>query len=147
LRTDPLSRDLVRKVVNDAPKYVGDATAIFGYLSTRISSFSAAEVNLLRDAAILPIGSGPAVKHVRPGEAYFGAQAAIDPLFKELFIFVEDYGPAARPFLSAVGVREAPTAVEVAQMLVNDPQRFYSLAGNADRYLCVDLLSFEPDCH
>ncbi|KAA1076394.1 hypothetical protein PGT21_005731 [Puccinia graminis f. sp. tritici] len=56
--------------------------------------------------------------------------------FKSLFTYI-DFGPSARPFLLACGVKNEPTVQEIAQMLIADPAKFYALAGSAEEYLQV----------
>jgi hypothetical protein len=69
---------------------------------------------------------------VKPGECYFKRDDGQSHFHSKLFTFI-DFGIRANNFLSACGVRNAPTTDEVARTLVADPQGFYSLTGGAER--------------
>jgi hypothetical protein len=66
-----------------------------------------------------------------PWECHFTGQTRAD-YHSQLFIFV-DFGPHANSFLSACGVKHAPSIEEIAQIMLNDPRHFYKLAGGRDK--------------
>ncbi|GAA5986839.1 hypothetical protein JCM11641_007813 [Rhodosporidiobolus odoratus] len=140
LRRDPLPQDLVAALVSEPPKTVAEASRVFAYLSGQISGFSSSDIEALRWASFIPVRKPAATTYepLPPVNLYFStADTSLPAGLKSLFTTLPDFGPAARPFLVAVGVKEAPSTVEIATMLIGDPAKFYDLAGASDRYLSV----------
>ena len=69
---------------------------------------------------------------VRPSECYFRKDDEQTNFYSKLFTFV-DFGVRGKGFLSACGVRTAPTTEDVARRLVDDPDVFYKLAGGEEK--------------
>ncbi|GAA5897454.1 hypothetical protein JCM8208_003276 [Rhodotorula glutinis] len=139
IRRDPPAGQLVAALIGNPPQTLAEASKIFAYLSGQVSSFSTAELDALRWAAIVPVRK-PDLKIdvVPPLNLYFSTSDSILPSgLKGLFSTVPDFGPAAKPFLVACGVKESPSTAEITTMLISDPSRFYDLAGSAERYLSV----------
>ncbi|GAA6047852.1 hypothetical protein JCM3770_004674 [Rhodotorula araucariae] len=139
IRRDPPADRLVAALVSNPPQTIAEASKLFAYLSGQVSSFTSAEVDALRWAAIIPVRKPDLkVEVVPPLNLYFStSNTVLPPGLKSLFATVPDFGPAAKPFLVACGVKESPSTAEVATMLIGDPPRFYDLAGSSERYLSV----------
>ncbi|KWU45472.1 hypothetical protein RHOSPDRAFT_28836 [Rhodotorula sp. JG-1b] len=139
IRRDPSPDRLVEPVTAAPPKTIAEASRIFAYLSTQVSHFSSAQLETLRWAPIVPTKT-PDLKleNLPPLNLYFQtSESSLPSGLRSLFRTVPDFGPAARPFLVACGVRESPSTSEIATLLISDPQRFYDLAGSSERYLAV----------
>ncbi|KAI8335578.1 hypothetical protein BC941DRAFT_430703 [Chlamydoabsidia padenii] len=115
------------------------------YMASRMGDFAFAHWDKLRNMKFIPVvdkrrnlpsSSSPEenVILVRPTECYFESD---DTNFhKELFLYV-NFGALANSFLRSCGVKDEPTILELANMLVQDPQRFWDLCGGGERYLTV----------
>ncbi|GAA5832862.1 hypothetical protein JCM11251_000508 [Rhodosporidiobolus azoricus] len=140
LRRDPLSQDLVAALISKPPESVAEASKVFAYLSSMISHFSSSDIEALKWASFIPARKPDQVKYAPypPLGLYFSTSDTTLPSgLKSLFQTVPDFGPAAKPFLIAVGVKESPSTVEIAQSLIANPSQFYDLAGSSERYLSV----------
>ncbi|GAA5899994.1 hypothetical protein JCM6882_007020 [Rhodosporidiobolus microsporus] len=140
LRRDPLPQDLVAALISKPPETVAEASKVFAYLSGMISHFSSSDIEALKWASFIPVRKPDQLKYSPhpPLHLYFStADTTLPSGLKSLFQTVPDFGPAAKPFLVAVGVKESPSTVEIAQSLIANPGQFYDLAGSADRYLSV----------
>jgi hypothetical protein len=83
------------------------------------------------------LARGNDVTLYRPTQCYLKFDASAK-FHSKLFVFV-DFSDKAAHFLRMCGVRDAPSTQEVAQILVNNPQEFLTLAGSRDR--CVSFQS------
>jgi hypothetical protein len=137
LRRDPRPKELVAALVSNPPSTIAEASKIFAYLSSQVSTFASADLDALRWASIVPVRKPDGkVDVVPPLNLYFSTSDTSLPTgVRSLFATIPDFGPAARPFLVACGVKESPTTPEIATMLIADPARFYDLAGSSERYL------------
>jgi Protein of unknown function (DUF3684) len=87
---------------------------------------------------IVPIG-GPRLSKVEDGfvrwlpprQCFFGDEPQAR-FHSKLFEFV-DFGTAANSFLSACGTKREPSVEEIAQILLEDPRKFYELANGRDK--------------
>ena len=140
LRTDPPPADLVRAITNKPPQDRATATKQFAYLSTQVASFSSQQLGVLKDSKIIPVvrKSGAPVQLETPSTCFLASPESSAGIYASLLSFV-DFGTASQPFLRAVGVKNEPTPAEIAGLLLQDPTKIYSLAGNAEKYLCVGL--------
>ncbi|OAV92499.1 hypothetical protein PTTG_01164 [Puccinia triticina 1-1 BBBD Race 1] len=136
LKQNPDPQELLDRLLKQTPPDPKKAKTVFEYLSTRVADFSQSQLQTLKQAQFVPI-SGKEVTHVAPGGCFFqSTDSANQGPFKSLFTYI-DFGPSARPFLLACGVKNEPTVQEIAQMLIADPAKFYALAGSAEEYLQV----------
>ena len=65
-----------------------------------------------------------------PSQCYFKGKFRSKLQYK-LFVFV-DFGTSANSFLKACGVKEEPSMEDIVLVLLEDPQRFFQLAGGWD---------------
>jgi hypothetical protein len=68
-----------------------------------------------------------------PNQCYFLKEVR-DRLHSKLFASV-DFGPQANSFLSACGAKDEPSVEEIAVILLTNPQRFWDLCQNEDKYV------------
>lgn len=97
----------------------------------RCADFSSNDLATLRRGQVIPIGE----RLVEPTSCFFKADSSLPPGLKSLFITLPDFGMAARPFLTAIGVKETPSPAEIGSMVIADPGRFLDLSGSSERYL------------
>ncbi|ORX61525.1 hypothetical protein DM01DRAFT_1404308 [Hesseltinella vesiculosa] len=122
-----------------------DATAmrpIFEFMATQMGRFDQAIWNRLRELKCIPAAaksqgskSASSMTLVTPSDCYFESSTE-STLHKELFLYV-DFGQVANAFLRSCGVKNEPTTLELASMLVKDPQRFWDLCGGGEGYLSI----------
>ncbi|POV96419.1 hypothetical protein PSHT_15145 [Puccinia striiformis] len=137
LKQNPDSQELLDRLLKYPPSDSKKAKSVFEYLSTRVADFSQSQLQTLKQSKFVPISGKKEVPHVAPGGCFFqSTDSANQGPFKSLFTYI-DFGPSARPFLLACGVKNEPTVQEIAQMLIADPAKFYALAGSAEEYLQV----------
>lgn len=92
----------------------------------------------LSNLQIVPTYSSGVRKWLKPTQCYLG-EATQDDLHSRLFVFV-DFGPVANQFLRACSSKNEPSVTEVAESLIEDPQRFYSHAGGHEKYVPVEYV-------
>lgn len=98
--------------------------------------FSNADLQRLRAEKIIPIRSSTAFTLTRANACFFALDSSIPSGLQSLFTTLPiEFDFASKPFLVAIGVRESPSIVDVAEMLVEDPDRMYGLAGTTEKYL------------
>lgn len=149
---NPPRQKLLQRLLTDPPRDHSKAKTIFEYLGSRQGDFYTPDWTNLRIQKFIPVAeqsADPAATNdikkgsvptptkiilVEPTSCYFESEQA--SFLKELFIYV-DFGATANGFLRACGVKDEPTTVELAQMLVRDPQRYWRLSGGGERYLGV----------
>lgn len=84
------------------------------------------------------VKSKQAVRLLAPSQCYFRKDAQAQ-IHSKLFTFV-DFGTQANQFLSACGTKHEPTVEEIAQILLENPRRFWELADSSTEK-CVYILS------
>jgi Protein of unknown function (DUF3684) len=88
---------------------------------------------------IVPVGGAPRrgkiedspVRWLPPRQCFFGDETETR-FHSKLFEFV-DFGTLANNFLSACGTKREPSVEEIAQILLEDPRKFYELANGRDK--------------
>lgn len=139
VRENPSSDKLVAAFVGRLETDHDKARKVFEYMASRMGDFSRDQWALLRQLAFIPVqdknGSTTAQLY-QPAQVYFESDASTTTFHKELFIYVS-FGAQANSFLRSCGVKDEPTTVELAAMLVKDPQRFWDLSSGGERYLEV----------
>jgi hypothetical protein len=108
------------------------------YYSNCVPGFSQEELTRLSELPIVPTGSSTAWQHLAPIQCYLGKG---DGFHTKLFVFV-DFGFTGNGFLRACGSKNEPSVQDIAESLVEDPERFYNLAGGhegyASSYFCLN---------
>ncbi|KAI8974636.1 hypothetical protein BDB01DRAFT_805850 [Pilobolus umbonatus] len=109
------------------------ATKKFEFMAGRMGEFSSKHWQLLRQTPFIPVKQGNILLRKEPSECYFESEESAS-FHKELFLYVH-FGSLANSFLRSCGVKDEPTTVELAAMIVKDPQRFWDLSSGGERYL------------
>ncbi|KAI9494351.1 hypothetical protein BDB00DRAFT_974372 [Zychaea mexicana] len=135
IRENPDAKRLVDAFLQKVTKDVTQAKRIFEYMASRMGDIGYEQWPKLRDVKFIPVKShqGDTVL-IEPAQCYFESGEAT--FHKELFLYV-DFGQLANSFLRSCGVKDEPTTMELASMLVKDPSRFWNLSGGGERYLAV----------
>lgn len=107
----------------------------FEYMATRIPEFSNTHLSQLKTLAFIPVKENNLMTLKSASSCYFESENS-NNYYKDLFTYV-DYGSPANSFLRACGVKDEPTIMELAEMIVRDPQRFYNKSSGGERYLSV----------
>jgi len=76
---------------------------------------------------------GQSSGYLPPKQCYFSEENKSGYLSK-LFVFV-DFGVTANSFLAVCGAKRQPSVDEIAQILLEDPDRFYAMTGGHVKYL------------
>ena len=137
LASDPKPAQLIQQLEKRPPPDRQTADPIFAYLASRINTFTAGDCSKLNGLSFIPAEKGTkgSEAHFAPNKCFFFSSET-SAVFASVFSFVS-YEGAAKSFLSACGVLDAPSPRQVAQMLVDEPSRFLALAGNAEAYLQI----------
>ncbi|KAI8149845.1 hypothetical protein BJV82DRAFT_2121 [Fennellomyces sp. T-0311] len=130
IRENPDANRLIEAFLKSVTMDIDKAKRMFEYMASRMSDIGYQQWPKLRDAKFIPITN----QLVQPSQCYFESGEA--SFHKELFLYV-DFGQVANSFLRSCGVKDEPTTMELASMLVKDPGRFWSLSGGGERYLSV----------
>ena len=137
LASDPKPTQLMEQLQRRPPTSHQAADPIFAYLASRVNTFTAGDFSTLHTMAFIPAEKGTkgSEPHIAPNKCFFKSSET-SPVFASVFSFVQ-YEGAAKSFLSACGVKDAPSPQEVAQMLIAEPNRFLALAGSPEAYLQI----------
>lgn len=125
---DPAIFQAAERLLRNPPKTRSDAKVMFGYFATRLNDIGP-NGNLaerLGESAIVPaktIKSGN-VKMVSPRSCFLGDSQT----YGDIFDFV-DFGADANAFLLKIGCKHEPNPLELAQMLVREPARLFTVLG------------------
>ncbi|KAI0701855.1 hypothetical protein BC835DRAFT_1435271 [Cytidiella melzeri] len=137
IRDHPPTTMLVSLLERNPPENVQTARQWYGAMASRIADFSNKELETLSQLLIVPIVDDKGKKTLRlmaPNQCYFKKDAQAQ-IYSKLFTFI-DFGTQANQFLSACGTKHEPTVEEIAQILLENPHRFWELADNStENYL------------
>ncbi|EED19324.1 HATPase_c domain protein, putative [Talaromyces stipitatus ATCC 10500] len=134
----PPVMECVQSILKAPPKTPSEAKGIFTYMASLVPDLKEADIRRLGDAFIIPIPNRstlekrPSMRYVSPKNCYLGESED----YKDIFDFV-DFGPLGNLFLQAVGSKQEPTMIEVAQMLVKEPARISSKFQSPEKYLSL----------
>ena len=138
VRNHPPIESCLDVLIQNPPVTRKDARATFGYFASRLGEVSLQHVQKLTDANFIPISvDGSKVekdqrhRYISPRQCFLGDS---DSVYKDMFNFC-DFGQEANSFLLRCGSKPEPTKVEVAWLLVQDPQNVLSILASAEKYL------------
>lgn len=133
LASDPPVSHLISALKGRPPTNRQQATFCFEYLSTRSvkRDFSPTQVNELSTMAFIPLDD-LASTMVAPKDCYVGHPSV--PIYGKVFTFV-NFGSHANAFLVECRAKKEPTLDEIANVLVDNPQKFLQLAGSKAMYV------------
>ncbi|KAI9832550.1 MAG: hypothetical protein M1819_004340 [Sarea resinae] len=140
---DPPMQDCIVKLIKDPPKTRRETRDMFGYFSARLGEMGPNSVERLKNAEIVPIfpksdtANVPAEKHssvryVPPRLCFLGD----NQMYGDIFDFV-DFGQEANTFLLKCGSKHEPSRIELAQMVVREPNRTLATFQSYEKYLDV----------
>lgn len=95
------------------------------------AGFSQRELARLSELPIVPTRFPSGWQQLAPAQCYLG-EGTKDEFHAKLFVFV-DFGPTANRFLKACGSKNEPSVKDIAESLLEDPERFYGLAGGHEK--------------
>ncbi|GAA5922620.1 uncharacterized protein JCM15063_003364 [Sporobolomyces koalae] len=135
---DPSGSRLASALVASPPQDIASASKVFAYLSSQVSQFDKSDIETLQFGAWVPLRHpGGTVEIVSPLNLFFSSDSTLPAGLRKLFVTIPDFGASARPFLLACGVKDSPSTLEIASMLIGDPKKFFDLCGSAERYLSI----------
>lgn len=105
------------------PPSMQKARVYFEYLASRIAEISISDWNVLSTLKFVPVGKDG--MFAAPITTYFDGD---DKSFVKFFQYC-DFGNTANSFLRSCGVKDQPTPLEIAVMIVKDPQSFLDAMG------------------
>lgn len=105
------------------------------YMASRLGDFSSSQLSQLQSFSFIPVKENNVFTLKTPTSCYFESEHSAN-YYKDLFTYV-DFGSLANSFLRSCGVKDEPTTVELAAMIVKDPQLFYNKSSGGERYLGV----------
>ncbi|KAL8283592.1 hypothetical protein RQP46_005387 [Phenoliferia psychrophenolica] len=135
--SDPPPALLVAALLKAPPAGIEEAQSVFSYLSTQVSQFSQTQIATLRSASFVPVIVAARPEHRSPSVCFFSSDPSLPPGLTALFQTLPDFGLAAKPFLTAVGVKESPSTTEIATLVLENPSKLLDVSGSAERYLSV----------
>ncbi|KAI6027972.1 hypothetical protein PISMIDRAFT_91498 [Pisolithus microcarpus 441] len=116
----------------------------FEALFDHMASFSAPDLTKLSGLPIVPTGSPSALKFLPPTQCYLD-QGTKPVLYAKLFVFV-NFGTKANRFLGACGSKSKVSIEDVAEVLIDNPEKFFELAGGYEGFL-VELRKLAYQIH
>ncbi|KAF8626827.1 hypothetical protein AX15_004659 [Amanita polypyramis BW_CC] len=114
-----------------------EAHVWFELLAGRVSEITEEDRDRLSQMPIVPYNvqtdSNQGLTYLPPTQCYFSNENKTEYLSK-LFVFV-DFGVTANSFLAVCGAKQQPSVDEIAQILLEDAERFYSMTGGHVNFL------------
>ncbi|KAG8913852.1 hypothetical protein FRC02_005284 [Tulasnella sp. 418] len=120
------------------------AQGYFEYLAMRVADFSTKDLDVLRDASIIPTSSqkddsnsGEDVTWVmvKPRECILETEAktTLSNLHSKIFVSI-DFGSKGNIFLKACGVKDQPDIEDIVPIILQDPKKFLNVVGGPKGY-------------
>ncbi|KAK9702383.1 hypothetical protein K7432_011269 [Basidiobolus ranarum] len=132
VREYPYPAQLLKRLETDPPKTKEKGKAVFEYLARFQADFSHSHWSTLRNLEFIPLDDNG--KLADPRSCYFDKK---DSGFHPDLLTVIDFGKTANIFLASCGVKEEPSPVELAQLVVRSPHQFLNRNGGAEKYKAV----------
>ncbi|KAG6375033.1 hypothetical protein JVT61DRAFT_3813 [Boletus reticuloceps] len=98
-----------------------------------LPAFSPPDLTKLSGLPIVPTGSSNTPILLPPTKCYLD-QGPKPPLHAQLFIFV-NFSAKANSFLGACGLKNRVSIEDIAEVLIENPERFFELAGGYEGFL------------
>ncbi|KIJ08708.1 hypothetical protein PAXINDRAFT_182233 [Paxillus involutus ATCC 200175] len=135
----PPTSKLVDLLEKTPPRDEETAGQWFEVLFDHMAIFSPPDFIKLSGLPIVPTGPSSTPKLLPPTKCYLD-QGAKPVLYANLFVFV-NFGTKANCFLNACGSKNKVSIGDVAEKLIENPERFFKLAGGYEGFL-VELRKF-----
>ncbi|KAG0933842.1 hypothetical protein G6F57_009475 [Rhizopus arrhizus] len=133
VRENPTAEQLIQAFLSNIETDHNNSKKRFEYMASRMGDLSRSHWQQLKQTAFIPANQNNVVVLKEPSNCYFESDGSAS-FHKELFLFV-NFGTLANSFLRSCGVKDEPNTVELASMIVKDPQRFWDLSSGGERYL------------
>ncbi|KAF8119380.1 hypothetical protein EV363DRAFT_1511706 [Boletus edulis] len=130
---DPPTPKLLDLLEKNPPPDEGTARRWFATLFDHISAFSPPNLIKLSGLPFVPTGPLIAPKFLPPTKCYLD-QSPKSALYAKLFVFVE-FGTKGNHFLSACGSKNTVSIEDVAEVLIENPEKIFKLAGGYEGFL------------
>ncbi|CAB4431331.1 unnamed protein product [Rhizophagus irregularis] len=132
VRQNPNREELLSKLLQNLPRDEINAEKIFGYLSSRQADFNHSDWNKLANFDFIPIrNQSNGIFLTRPCKCFFKFQDELKDHFLQI-----DFGKKANRFLQSCGVKDEPSSIEYAELLVKSSHELWQLIG-VEKYLNI----------
>jgi len=137
VQSDPPIMECVDRLVKDPPETKRRAAELFSYFGTRLLELSGRPLEVLQQANFVPVhsrtpDSKTPIRHLPPRLCFLGDGAGNK--YTEIFAYV-DFGRDANSFLLKCGSKHEPSTLELAQLVVREPARIFTVFESPERYL------------
>ncbi|RGB36391.1 hypothetical protein C1646_758117 [Rhizophagus diaphanus] len=132
VRQHPNREELLSKLLQNPPRDVVNAEKFFGYLASRQTDFNHSDWNRLVNFNFIPIrNQSNEIILTSPCKCFFKFQDELKDLFLQI-----DFGEKANRFLQSCGVKDEPSSIEYAELLVKSSHELLKLIG-IEKYLNI----------
>ncbi|MCJ1249900.1 hypothetical protein MMC30_007126 [Trapelia coarctata] len=137
VQNDPPIMESVDRLIKEPPETKRRAAELFGYFATRLQDISGRPLEILKQANFVPVpsrttDSKTSIRHLTPHLCFLGDGAGDN--YAEIFDYV-DFGMDANSFLLKCGSKHEPSTLELAQLVVREPARIFTVFESPERYL------------
>ncbi|GBB83162.1 hypothetical protein RclHR1_00010044 [Rhizophagus clarus] len=133
IRQNPDREKLLNRLTQDPPQDENNAKEIFEYLASQQACFTYSDWKKLSDFKFIPT-KNEKQPLVSPCSCFLIIQ---DEMLKDFFSCV-DFGEIANRFLSSCGVKNEPSPIDYAELLVKSSHKLWNSIGNdAESYLFI----------
>ena len=137
VETNPPVLECIERMVKAPPESHRRAIELFSYFASRLNELDPRSLAVLTKASFVPVKSrSPSLKDsnrfLPPRLCFLGA--GNDDRYSEIFDYV-DFGSTANSFLLRCGSKHEPSTQELAQLVVREPARVFTVFESPDRYL------------
>lgn len=150
--TYPPMELLLQLLIRKPPSTVAIAFTQFSLIAKLQPVISRTDRDSMSELSFIPIEKkGSVMRLTSPNKCFF-KQTGVEPIYHDIFDFI-DFGPQGNQFLRAVGVRDEPSTVQIAGMLVNDAVNVWTICGSESKYTALltqisrDIASVKKDRH
>ena len=136
VETNPPILECVERMVKAPPESHRRATEVFSYFASRLNELRGRSVDLLIQANFVPVTNKSSSSKgsnifLPPPLCFLGTG---NDKYSEIFDYV-DFGSTANSFLLRCGSKHEPSTHELAQLVVREPARVFTIFESPDRYL------------
>ncbi|RIA91695.1 hypothetical protein C1645_692396 [Glomus cerebriforme] len=134
VRQHPSRDKLLNRLIENPSQDENKAREIFEYLASRQGDFNQFDWNKLAGLKFIPIRSKNVIVLTNPRSCFFKGQ---EESYHDFFSYI-DFGSKANKFLQACGVKDEPSPIEFAELLVKSSHKLWnSIGDNVEKYLNV----------
>ncbi|MCJ1385120.1 hypothetical protein MMC17_008239 [Xylographa soralifera] len=137
VENNPPILECVERLVKAPPESHRRAIEVFSYFASRLNELNGRSLDILTQASFVPVttkssSSKGSNRFLPPRLCFLGA--GNDDKYSEIFDYV-DFGSTANSFLLRCGSKHEPSTQELAQLVVREPARVFTVFESPDRYL------------